>query len=171
MEVLLSDLSEHRLDAVLSDTSIRAQQQEIFDNHLIAKAPIVFAAAPSLARKHPTVPKDLNGAPLILPSSPSRLYQEILDRLADWKVKPLIIADIQDVELARRMAVSGLGVVPLNAHTYQMSLPKGGLVRLPTTRPLGLYESVYLVTKKRAYPNPSVENLLRAMLKKSLFQG
>ena len=170
MQALLSDLREHRLDAVLSDTSIRAQEQEIFDNHLIAKAPIVFAAAPALARKHPNIPKDLQGAPLILPSSPSRLYQEILDRLADWKVKPLIIADIQDVELARRMAVSGLGVVPLNGHTFKMSLPKGGLVRLRTSRSLELYESVYLVTKKRAYPNPAVNNLVRAMLKKSLFQ-
>jgi DNA-binding transcriptional LysR family regulator len=67
------------------------------------------------------------GAPFILPSSPSQVYRQILDLISEWKIRPYIVAEIQDVELARRMALSGEGVVPLNSYTVSMSLPKGGL--------------------------------------------
>ena len=72
-------------------------------------------------------------------------------------------ADIQDIELARRLAVSGLGIVPLNAHTFSVSLPTGGLVALKTRRSLGLHESVYLITKKRVLPHPTIERLLQSV--------
>ena len=136
IEELLQDLREHRLDAILSDLSIRSQEQEVFKNDLIARIPIRFAACPALAKKYPRVPACLHEAPLIIPSSPSRLYQEILDRFAEWKVKPQIIVDIQDVEIARRMALTGRGIVPLNAYTLSVSLPHKGLVALSNTRAL-----------------------------------
>jgi LysR family transcriptional activator of nhaA len=166
IDALLIDLREHRLDGILSDISIRAQDQETFDNQLVARIPILFAASPRLARRYPCVPQDLAQAPLILPSSPSRLYQEILDRLAEWKVKPNIIADIQDIELARRTAVSGHGIVPLNALTLSVSLPRKALIPLKTTRPLNLFESVYFVTRKKTWPNPVTDQLPITMAKR-----
>ncbi len=107
------------------------------------------------------VPADLDGAPFILPSLPSQVYHQVLDALAVWKVRPNVVAEVQDVELARRLAVAGRGIVPINAYTVAASLPAGGLRVINASRSLGIYESVYLVVRKRKWPNPLVERLIK----------
>src|SRR5579859_2239944 len=88
---LLADLREQRLDVLLTDESIRSQDREVLSNHLVGKVPIVFAAAPAVARRHRLIPRDLNDAPVILPSWPSHIYHQILDLLAEWKVEPKVV--------------------------------------------------------------------------------
>ena len=158
---LLEELHQHRIDAFLTDVSIRIQNQEELNNHLVGKVPVVFAASPQLAKRYPHIPKDLDGAPLILPSHPSQVYSQILDLLAEWKVTPRIIVEVQDVELARRLALKGHGIVPLNAYSVSVSLPTKGLVVLGNGKSPKLYESVYLVTRKRKWPNPIIEQMVK----------
>jgi hypothetical protein len=49
------------------------------------------------------------------------------------------------------------------------SRPAGGLKVINSSRSLGIYESVYLVTRRRKWPNPLTDRLIinfRALLKK-----
>jgi LysR family transcriptional activator of nhaA len=163
LERLLKEMREFHLDALLTDVSIRSQDKEEFENHLIGKVPIVLAAAPKLSKRFRSLPKDLEGAPFLLPSSPSQVYRQILDLIAEWKIKPHIVAEIQDVELARRMALSGEGIVPLNAYTVSVSLPKGGLNIIGGKKIWGLYESIYIVTRKESASNKMVGFLQKNM--------
>ncbi|MBI3550063.1 MAG: LysR family transcriptional regulator [Elusimicrobia bacterium] len=158
---LLEGLREQRLDVLLTDVSIRGQERDVLRNHLVGKVPIVFAAAPAVARRYRRVPRDLHGAPFILPSSPSHIYMQLLDLLAEWKVEPKVVAEVQDAELARHLAASGRGIAPLNAYTVSVDAAPRTLRILKTRRPLGLYESVYLVSRRRKWPNPIVEHLSR----------
>ena len=160
LDGLLRDLREHRLDVVLTDVIVRGHDREELSNHLIGQMPIVFAASPALARKYPRVPHDLDGAPLILPSLPSQVYHQILDLMATWKVKPNIVAEVQDIELARRLALSGRGIAPLNAYTVSVSQPKNGLLVLKSALNPAIYESVYLVTRRRKVTNPLTDYLI-----------
>ncbi len=169
LDDLLQDLREFRLEALLTDVSIRSQDREEFESSLIGKVPIVLAATPALARKFRRMPQDLNGAPFLLPSSPSQIYRQILDLIAEWKVKPNIIAEIQDVELARRMALSGEGIVPLNAYTVSVSLPVGGLVTIKGPKNWSLFESIYVVTRKESSSRTLIEYLRKNMLKGHAF--
>ena len=84
-----------------------------------------------------------------------------MDLMAEWKVKPKIIAEIQDVELARRLAIAGHGIVALNAYTVSVSLPQRALIPIQPSKSLGIFESVYLVTRKRKFMNPIAEKLLK----------
>jgi LysR family transcriptional activator of nhaA len=161
MDELLGGLREQRLDVLLTDVSVRSQEREVLSNHLVGKVPILLVAAPSVARRHQGR-RGLDGAPFILPSSPSHIYQQILDVLAEWKVEPKVIAEVQDAELARHLAVSGRGIAPLNAYTVSVNAPPKSLAVLKTRRPLGLYESVYLVSRQRKWPNPMVEHLVNS---------
>lgn len=161
LDDLLTDLHQHKLDVILTDVSIHNQDQKEFMNHLVGKIPVIFAAAPQVARKIKNIPNDLEGAPLILPSLPSQIYRQVLDLFAEWKVNPKIIAEIQDVELARRMALAGHGIVALNAYTVSVSLPKNSLIPIKSPKPIEIYESVFLVTRKRKFTNPVAENLLQ----------
>jgi len=161
LDDLLEQLRQHKLDMILTDVSIHGQDQQEFVNHLIGKIPVIFAAAPLMAMKYKRVPADFEGAPFIFPSLPSQIYRQVLDLVAEWKLKPKLVAEIQDVELARQLAVAGHGIVALNAYTVSMSLPKNSLRPIKLPKPLGIYESVYLVTRKRKFMNPVAERLLK----------
>lgn len=158
---LLTGLNQQKLDVVLSDVSIRSQEQGELFNHLIGKIPVVLAAAPSLADRIRKIPRDLDGVPFILPSLPSQVYHQIQDALALWNIRPNVVAEVQDIELARRLAMAGHGIAPMNEYTVAASLPAGGLKTINTSRALGIYESIYLVTRKRKWPNPLVERLIK----------
>ena len=160
MDELEMDLREQRLDVLLTDVSIRNHDRELA-NHMVGKVPIVFAAAPALARRHRLIPRDLDGAPFILPSWPSHIYHQVLDRLAEWKVEPRVVAEVQDAELARHLAISGRGIAPLNAYTVSVNLPRNSLTSLRFRGSLGLYESVYLVSRRRKWPNPMTDHLVK----------
>jgi LysR family transcriptional activator of nhaA len=125
----------------------------------VGKVPIIFAAAPVLARRYRRFPRDLNGAPFILPSRPSHLNQRILDLFGEWKVEPRLIAEVQDSELARHLAISGLGIAPLNTFTVSVDTPRKSLKILNVKRATGLYVPVYLVCRRRKWPNPLVSHL------------
>lgn len=157
---LLTGLSQQKLDVVLSDVSLRSQDQGELFNNLICKIPVVLAAAPQLAKRCKKIPKDLAKIPFILPSLPSQVYNQIQDALAEWSIRPNVIAEVQDVELARRLTLAGHGIAPLNEFTVAASLPRGGLKVIGAGHHLGIYESVYLVTRKRKWPNPLVDRLI-----------
>lgn len=158
---LLTGLNQQKLDVVLSDASLRSQDQRELLNHLIGKVPVVLAAAPRLARRVKRIPQDFDGVPFILPSLPSQAYHQIQDALAQRNIRPKVIAEVQDVELARRLALAGHGVAPLNEFTIAASLPRGGLKMIGASRSWGIYESIYLVARKRKWPNPLVERLIK----------
>lgn len=161
LDGLLEELRQQKLDVILTDVHIRSQDEEEFYNQLIGRIPVVLAASPKLARRYSQLPGDLDGAPFVLPSSPSQVYHQLQDLFAQWKVKPNIVAEVQDVELARKLALSGHGIVPINAYALSIAKPAGRLSVLSGGKSLGLFESVYLVTRKRKRPNPLAEQLIR----------
>lgn len=166
---LTSGLKQHRLDVALSDIPIAGQEQEELVNHFICRLPVVLAAAPALAARCRKFPADLTGQPFILPSLPSQVFRQVQDALAARSITPRVLAEVQDVELARRLALAGHGITPLNEYTVAASLPAGGLKVISSSRSLGIYESVYLVTRRRKWPNPLTDRLIssfRALLRK-----
>ena len=120
-------LRAHQLDLILSDTALSGEAGDEFISRLAGRIPVVLAAAPALARKLGPLPQGLNGAPMILPAQPSQVYHQVLDLFARWKVKPDVIAEVQDVELARRLAIAEHGIVPLNRENSGQ--PAGGWPR------------------------------------------
>jgi len=160
LEELVADLKEQRVDVLLSSVSIHGHPGGEVMNHVVGKVPIVFAAAPRIAKRYKHIPRDLEDAPFILPSRPSHIYQQILDRLADWKITPDSIVEVQDADMARRLAASGKGIAPLNSHTVFPHASSSRLQVVGDTHALNLYESVYLITRQRKWTNPVVSHLL-----------
>lgn len=161
LEKLLTDLKEQRLDVLLTSISVHSHEQGLFLSHMVGKVPIVFAAAPAIARRHREFSSNLN-VPLIIPSWPSHMHNLILDVLAERKIIPNIVVEAEDAELVRHLAISGRGIAPLNAYTVSVNQPRNSLTVLKTKKPLRLYDSVYLVARQRKWPNPVVEYLLKS---------
>lgn len=152
------DLRDQRLDLVLSTARLPGAGPEEFPHRLAGRAPIHFVGAPALARRIRRWPADLEGAPLIVPGGASPAYREVLELLDAWKVRPKVVAQVDDVEIARRLAVAGRGLAPLNAATVAVG---GAALRVVEKQPTGLHESVYLVSRRRKYPNPVATQLER----------
>lgn len=155
---LEADLRAHRLDLILSDSPLSSEAGAELLSRSAGRVPVALAAAPALARRLRPLPGALDGAPFIIPAQPSQVFHQVRDLLARWKVKPDIVAEVQDQELARRLAVAGRGVVPLNRLSLKASVAAKELVEL--ARPLGVHEPVYLIARQRRWLNPLAERAL-----------
>ena len=82
--------------------------------------------------------------------------------MAEWEVEPRVVAEVQDAELARRLAVSGRGIATLNAFTIAANMPAKSLMVLRTKKAINLYEAAYLVSRRRKYPTPLVAQMVKS---------
>jgi len=160
--VLQKNLNQQELDLILSGMPVQSRTEGEYTNHLIGEVPLVFAASPELARRFSKFPDDFRGAPFILPLAPHQTYQQIHDYLAYHKIVPLTVVEVQDIEVARRLAVSGVGIAPLNAYTVACNQPPGALTVLNQRGLPAMRETLYLVTRKRRRPNVLARHLEEA---------
>lgn len=153
-------LERHELDVLLSDTPLlRSAGAETFHNHLVAAIPVVFCAHPRTARRLRGFPKGLHGFPVILPTSDSQVSRKVKEFFIEHRIEPEIVGEIEDVELVRRLALSGSGVAPLNQLTALHAPSRGRLVVVG--RPASpIEERLYLITRPRRRPHPLVSRLI-----------
>lgn len=154
---LLSGLSDHQYDIVLTDERPVATEER-FTSRLVGSVPIVLAAVPTLARRV-TRPQHLDQAPLILPRPQARVARYFNDWFAMHRVKPHVVAEVADAELARRLAISGMGIAPINEHTLAVSPPLGALRRLKLS--FGpIRQNLFLITRRSKWMNPIAKQMM-----------
>lgn len=162
LDRLLAQLREFRLDIVLSDVCVSAGPLGLFSSTRIGRLPIIFAAKPAMAKRSAKLPAALDGAPLLLPKAPSDIYRQLQTYFSNKKIKPRIVAEVEDVEVARRLAISGRGIAPMNLYTFAVSKPAGALAVVGRGKSTGIYQNLYLVTlENRLRLNPLAALLLR----------
>lgn len=155
LPALLEDLADHALDAVLSDAADAGRAGEVRWRRA-ARLPVRFVAAPALARRPPSP------LPLVLPKAPADVHRQVQERVAEGGVLARVVCEVPDVETARRLAMDGVGAVPLNALTLAASLPRGALAPVAGA-PGGLTHSFWLASSaRRLRPNPVAERLQRS---------
>jgi LysR family transcriptional activator of nhaA len=159
-EALLDGLRTHLLDIAVSDTIRLSHNEEDIEHHLAAKIPVLFCANRSLASKYKHFPEDLNGAPVIFPTSQSQVRAALHEFFIKHNIEPKIVGEIQDAELVRKLVLSGMGIAPLNKFTVTQAPGKKPLVILNSkTQPVA-FEHIYLLTKKRKKKHPLVPKIL-----------
>ena len=158
---LTDKLKTHKLDFVISDSYHQAPAEEGIENHILARIPIVFCAHNSLAKKYSHIPKDLNDAPMIMPTAQSQTYHLLQEYFTRHKIKPRIVAEIQDVELVRRLVIAKEGIAPLNEFTVLNAPAKERLSILGKDRSnFHIHDTIYLIRKKRKRPHPLVTKII-----------
>ncbi len=159
-EVMMTNLRVHKLDMILTNTPYQAPAEWGIQNYLIAKIPIYFCASKKLTRKYRRAPQDLHQAPMILPTSENQVYHAAQEYFLANKIKPKIIAEIQDVELTRKLVLAGEGLAPLNAYTIRNALPQEQLHILTSKPALDLHDNLYLIRRERKNPHVIVKGIL-----------
>lgn len=152
---LLGSLATGRLDMILSDEAAPSSLPVKAFNHLLGESPVVFCAAPALAKKlSKNFPASLKDAPVLLPASRTAWRHEI-DRWYDsHRIRPRVVAEFDDAALMKTAASDGLGLVPIAAAVLDEAVERYGLQ--PVGRPMRCGFSCYLITLERAMRHPAV---------------
>jgi LysR family transcriptional activator of nhaA len=159
--LLVKKLTNLSLDVLLTDTPVSDPKGIDCVNVPIGRVPVVFAASPALAKRYEKAWAEKTETPFVLPTAPDAIYQQVKDFLSSGKIKARIVAEVQDITVAGRLASQGFGIAPLSSYLmgkrpYSNSLR---VLKWKTSEPI--YESLYLVTRNREWPNPLAVQLIK----------
>ncbi len=111
IEALLADLALHRVDMVIADGPIPPGIDVRGFNHPLGESGISFMGAPELVDTlEGKFPQNLNGAPLLMPSSVNRVHDRLLQWLESQRVYPRITGEFDDSALMKVFGQAGVGV-------------------------------------------------------------
>jgi LysR family transcriptional regulator, transcriptional activator of nhaA len=154
-ERLLAELSEHRLDVVLSDVPITPLVRVKAFNHLLGSCGASLFATPPIANRYRRrFPASLDGAPFLLPIEGSALRRSLDEWFEAHNIRPRIVGEFKDSALLKTFGQAGAGIFAapsaiekeVRAH-YKTPV----LARLET-----VVESFYAISIERKLKHPAV---------------
>ncbi len=158
---LLVSLQSHEVDVVLSNEAIRRDAKRPWHSHRLADQAVALVGAPSWKAKRLKFPGDFSDVPLILPSYESNTRAGFERLLASAGVRPLVMAEVDDMAMLRLVAREGTGLALVPPVVVQDEISSGRLV--VTHRIAEISETFYAVTPSRRFPNHLVGELIEAM--------
>lgn len=152
---LVSQLNTHRMDVVLSDEAVSPGMGGKVFNHALGSSGMTFFAMPSLAKTlGRRFPKNLDDAPLLLPSQNCSLRRDLENWFRSVGIQPRVVAEFEDAALAKIVATSGLGVVAIPSLVASEAVERYGFV--PIGRTKEVETRFYAITAERRFSHPAV---------------
>ncbi|MCB1647201.1 MAG: transcriptional activator NhaR, partial [Pseudomonadales bacterium] len=110
-ETLLSQMSVHRLDIVISDQPLSPGMHVKAFNHLLGESKVSFFAGQNLRQPlHGEFPCCLNQAPVLLPTRETSLRRALDDWFEQRSLVPRLVAEFDDSALMKAFGEAGAGV-------------------------------------------------------------
>jgi LysR family transcriptional regulator, transcriptional activator of nhaA len=111
VEAFMGDLAQSEVDLVLSDAPAGPGSAVRAFSHLLGECGTAFFAAPALAKRlRRKFPRSLDGAPFMVPGADSTLRRALNVWFDTENIRPKIVAELDDVALAKILGETGLGV-------------------------------------------------------------
>ncbi len=160
LDDLLGQLAAHRLDAVLADEPPPSSTKFKTFSHPLGTSGMTFCATPALARHLiGKFPRNLHGAPALLPTQNTALRRDLEKWFRDQKVEPQVVAEFEDAALAKIVATEGIGFTVVPTIVLAEAIERYGFVPLGKTDEC--QTQLYLITAERRLDHPIVQALAR----------
>lgn len=158
-ERLLTEMSLHSVDLVLSDAPLTPSGGAKTFTHLLGESSITVFGSPRLAAVYRAdFPRSLSGAPFLLPTANTALRRS-LDQWFDTEgISPSIRAEIEDSALIKTFGSGGIGlfVAPTSvAAEIQQQYQVETIGQIDT-----VLERFYAITMHRKLKHPAVTAIL-----------
>lgn len=160
MHALLGQLEAHVLDVVLTNSALRRDAHSGLRSHLLDQQPVSLVGRRRKKRSPFRFPEDLRTQPVVLPSLDSGIRVEFDHALALAGIRPIILAEVDDMAMLRLIARESDGLALVPPIVVRDELSSGILIehcRLPT-----ITESFYAIVPTRRFPNPLLSDVLAA---------
>jgi LysR family transcriptional activator of nhaA len=158
MRELLAQLDTLALDVVLSNQLPPSDAETPRISRVLDEQPVSLVGRRTRRRRRFRFPDDLHDTPILLPSLSSELRVAFDLLLAQSGIRPLIVAEVDDMAMLRLLARESPGVTLVPPVVVVDELERGILVEycsVPQIR-----ERFYAITRTRRFPNPLVRELL-----------
>jgi LysR family transcriptional activator of nhaA len=166
---LLSDLSVHKLDLVLTDSPLNpALNIRAYNHHLGESSSVFFAARAQAQRYRERFPASLEDAPFLMPGSGTALRRALDQWLQSIGVKPRVIAEVEDRALMKTFGEAGAGIFTVPQAVEDDVLQKYDVEVIGRVKELK--EHFYAISAERRIKNPAVSVITEAA-RKGLFGG
>ena len=160
LDELTRQLHEHKVDLVLSNIPLRADQENNVFNHLLGEVPVFLVGGKNLKVARPKFPQFLKDVPLFLPSRQSDVRADFDLMLANSGVEPFVHAEVDDMALLRLLALSGAGLALVSKIVVERELQSSKIkfmLRVP-----GLVEKYYALTFRKRFQNTWLAEIVAA---------
>jgi LysR family transcriptional activator of nhaA len=148
LDHLVNALRAHELDAVISDSPVTPTLGQQLYNHRLGSCGQSWMAAPALGRKlRKRFPRSLHGAPILLPTTDTAIRRALDQWLERHRVRPILVAELEDYALLREFAAAGTGVAPVPDVLEEQYRNESGLLTLG--RVSGIETEFYLLSTER----------------------
>ncbi len=166
LDELTRQLQEHKVDLLLSNIPLRADQEQNIFNHQLGEVPVFLVGGKKLKLSPGKFPKFIKDVPLFLPSRQSDVRADFDLILANAGIEPFVHAEVDDMALLRLLALSGEGLALVSKIVVERELQSSNIKFMQ--RVPGLTEKFYALTVRKRFANAwlaeIVENF-RARLK------
>ncbi len=154
LEPLLDALATGRLHLVLADRPPPQGGALRLHAHRLGESGVALYGTPRLARRwKPRFPKDLEGAPLLLPVQGVALRRDIDRWLAERDIAVSVEGEFDDAGLMRTFGLGGLGLFPVRE---ALAAEVEGFAGVTRVGPLaGVTETYYAITAERRVRHPA----------------
>ncbi len=156
VDQLLADLSDLALDVVLATDAPRSALGQDFIAQQLAETSVGLHGVPARMTHH-TLHDLLANEPVIVPTE-SAIRTGFNSLTARLRVKPRIIADVDDMAMVRLLAREGAGMALAPAIVLRDEIETGQLVTAPFD--LGITDRFFAITTRRSFAHPMLDALL-----------
>lgn len=154
-ERLLTDLAEHRLDAVLSDSPITSMVRIKAFNHLLGSCGTTLFAAPSLASRYRrNFPACLDGAAFLLPIEGAAMRRSLDQWFESSNIRPNLVGEFKDSALMETFGQAGAGIFAAPS-AIEKEIRQHYQVRM-VARLDSVVERFYAISADRRLKHPAV---------------
>jgi LysR family transcriptional activator of nhaA len=163
-EALLGDLALHKLDVVLTDRPVRSGTTLRVFSHQLFESETAVLGAPALAAVYERdFPRNLNGAPFLLPTRNNALRGKIDEWFELHNLRPDVVGEFEDNALLNTFGRRGLGLFFAPAALVTDMHEQFGAVLVGTVPQVR--EQFYAISNERKIQHPAVEAILSAVHK------
>ena len=158
-ELISSDMIINGFDFVISDILPRGSERNKIYNSLLGISSLSIYANEDLAKKYgDQSPRSLKSAPFILPSFNLNSRRIINNWFEEKSLSPKIIAEIDDSDLMKRLAASGLGVIFSPTSVKFEILEQHKLILISEIKQLT--NSYYLLHHEKEIEIPAIKEMI-----------
>jgi LysR family transcriptional activator of nhaA len=165
---LLTELAEHRLDLVLSDSPLPPTTNVRAYNHLLGECSVCILGSGPLARKFRRgFPQSLDGAPFLLPTPKSMLRRSLDHWFDSQNIQPDLLGEFDDSALLKVFGQAGVGLFAAPSAVEKETCRQYGVQ--PVGRLDAVRERFYAISVERKLKHPAVKAITEAA-QNTLFQ-
>ena len=156
---LLTELSNHELDLILTNIEVRGSAQQSWQCQLLTKQPICVIGHPGLALA-PTFSHAYKQANWILPLSNLPIRSAFDGLCAQHQFQPNILGEADDMAMLRLLTRDTKAVAVMPSVVVKDEITSGKLTVYATLP--NIFENFYIVTVKKHMSNPLINELIES---------